>query len=190
MSINIRQAHWPDRFLIWLWRNDPVTRRMEHHDAAVPWDGFKLKFRQDIEDRRRCLMMAERRLSSLGVGQVVFNNGDAVMGINLNPACRGQGLAAPLIELFLGHARRQSPFHRVLARIRSENTPSRRAFARAGFEWVEENAGICVYARDMRGVQHQDGGPNAARQAWLTGGAGPQGPGLVRASAWVTRRWP
>lgn len=162
MDIEIKRARWQDRFAVWLWRNDPQTRDMERDPAAVPWDSFKLRFRVDIADPRRRLMLAERGFDSLGMGYITVKQGlSAVMGINLNPAFRGQRLAAPLIEQFIAFARREMVFNHLTAHIRHENTPSRRAFEKAGFQLQEEGGGICLYARDLI----HSVAPKASRQA-------------------------
>ena len=149
MHYRIRPVRWEDRFVIWMWRNDPQTRRMERSADYVGWDGFKNWLKGSLSDPNRCLLLADTPHDSLAIAQFTLQlDGAATIGINLNPRFRGRRLAVDLIENFITEAHRALPFQRLRANVRAENEASRRTFAKTGFCQIDECAGICVYERD------------------------------------------
>ncbi len=150
MDYRIRPVRWDDRFVIWMWRNDPQTRRMERSADYVGWDGFKGWLKGSLSDPNRCLLLADTLHDSLAIAQFTLQaDGSATIGINMNPHFRGRRLAVALIKNFIADARRTLPFTRLRANIRAENEASRRAFAKAGFVEVNDHDGICVYERRL-----------------------------------------
>lgn len=150
MRYRIRPVRWEDRFVIWMWRNDPQTRRMERNADYVGWDRFKIWLKGSLNDPNRCLLLADTVRDSLAISQFTLErDGVATIGINLNPRFRGRRLAVDLIENFIAEAHRTAPFKRLRANVRAENEASRRAFAKAGFCQIDECAGICAYERDF-----------------------------------------
>lgn len=150
MDYCIRPVRWEDRFVIWMWRNDPQTRRMERSADYVGWDGFKSWLKRSLSDPNRCLLLADTLRDSLAISQFTLQaDGAAAIGINLNPRFRGRQLAVELIENFITEARCSLPFKQLRANIRTENEASRRSFVKAGFQEIRICDGICVYERDF-----------------------------------------
>ncbi len=150
MDYLIRPVRWDDRFVIWMWRNDPQTRRMERSADYVGWDGFKSWLKGSLSDPCRRLLLADTLRDSLAICQFTLQvDGSATVGINMNPRFRGRRLAVQLLEDCIAEARRTLPFKQLRANIRAENEASRRAFAKAGFVEVNDHDGICVYERDI-----------------------------------------
>lgn len=153
MSIcTVRPVRPADYSLIWRWRNDAVTRRMERSSDPVPWPAFDVWLRQMVADPYRCLLIAERQDCPVAFSHVRMErlSRTAEIGININPDFRGQRLATPLIKAFSRYAWARLGFRRIEARIRSVNIPSRRAFAAAGFVHDgEEASGIITMSLSL-----------------------------------------
>lgn len=157
MDWRIRTANLQDCAMLWRWRNDPTTRRMQRNAAPVPWRQYESWYARALSDPHRAILIACRAGGAggddLGVAQFLCADTGrmAEIGLNLNWRYRGSGLAAPLINDFCAEAQRILPFHGVVAHVKAENIASRRAFARAGFALDGEADGILRFRRDFGG---------------------------------------
>ena len=139
----IRPTTLADLTLLWVWRNDAETRRMERDPAILPRAGYCRELKRQLADPAYCLLIAETQTSAVA-GATLRRNGagaarGAEIGIIVDPAWRGRGLASRLIRAFIGHARPALGFVTVFAQIRAENMASYLAFASAGFTlWAEQ----------------------------------------------------
>ena len=119
----------------WLFRlrNDPVTIAASIVAQPVTEAEHRRWLATTLVDPTRALMIvgeidvaiATYRLDGLGASMVEVS-------LTVAPEARGRGLAVPVIRLAAEHAMREGA-DLVLALVRRENVPSRRAFERAGF---------------------------------------------------------
>lgn len=152
---SIRKAANTDAPVLWTWRNDLTTRRMERSPAVVPWERYCDWLAMALADCDRALLIAETRdtpasiARPIAIGHFALSGfgGWAEFGIILAPSVRGRRLATPLIDDFCAVAEMELGFDRVLAEIRVENLPSRAAFRRAGFHEHETVGGITRFRR-------------------------------------------
>ena len=155
MEFEIRRAEPKDCAMLWRWRNDPVTRRAQRLEDPIPWDAYESWYARALASPGRVILIASPADPSAGedLGVAQFTLGRvpemAEIGLNLNPAWRGRGLAAPLIERFCAEGRRHLGFGAVIAHVKAENLPSRRAFIRAGFALDDAEGGILRFRRDF-----------------------------------------
>lgn len=139
MECRIRAAVSEDCAMLWQWRNDPLTRRMQRASDAVPWRQFERWYARALVDPERAILIASPcgggDADDLGVAQFLLHlpAGVAEIGLNLNPRYRGRGLATPLILRFCAEAQRALSCKVIVAHVKAENIPSKRAFTRAGF---------------------------------------------------------
>ena len=138
----IRKAAQGDSDDILAWRNDPVTRAMSRsHDVIRPSDHMTW-FTAALADPRRTLLIGD--LPDRKVGMVRLDHGEtSEVSINLNPLCRGQGLALPLLSLALADIHGT-----VEAEVHDRNLPSLKLFERAGFILQGSRDGWCRFRRD------------------------------------------
>lgn len=142
-SLHLRPARPGDCDMLWEWRNDPQTRRMERQQGFIPRAPYVDWLHAIMASARRRLYVAELAGAGAGLCELALRpDGAADIGINLNPAFRGRRLATPLIRAAIAAAWPDLRFPRVMADIRAENTPSRRAFARAGFVLARDEGAI------------------------------------------------
>lgn len=119
-------------------RNDPVTITGSTTPGTVALGDHLRWLKASLSDPARRLMVvmsdgvdvATYRLDGVGHEAVEVS-------LTVAPEARGRGFAVLVIRLAAEHAVREGA-DRVLAFVRSENMPSLRAFARAGF--VESGA--------------------------------------------------
>ncbi|MDA5194665.1 GNAT family N-acetyltransferase [Govanella unica] len=133
-EVFLRLVRPDDLDLMWGWRNDPHTRRMERVHHMIPRDFYHNWVWHALTSSSRRIYLAEAEGCAIGYSELSLRrDGGADMGINFNPAFRGRGLAGTVIRGAIAAARPELGFDAVWAEIRNQNVPSQRAFARAGF---------------------------------------------------------
>lgn len=135
MTVTTRPATLADSDSLLAWRNDPATRANSVSADPVKPDAHAVWLAQVLDDPDRVLVIGEDA-DGTAIGMVRFDlsNDSAQVSINLAPAARGRSLSAPLLRAaepwIAGRAQV------LIALIKSTNTPSRRAFERAGYRHV------------------------------------------------------
>jgi RimJ/RimL family protein N-acetyltransferase len=86
-------------------------------------------------DKNYSVMIAETDDNALAVCYVYCREKtSAEIGICLNPVFRGQRLSLQLLEAFTAQAQTVMGFRKMRAEVKLINLPSRRLFARAGYQ--------------------------------------------------------
>lgn len=136
----VRDAALEDRQEIWEWWNDPVTRKMMKKTDSVPWEEHCAWFDGVLKDPHRVLCVGS--VDGQKIGNVRFDaQGDDVyeVSINLNPAWRGQGYGAKLLQASIEHLQSTRAVSKLIGGMKKINLPSRRTFEKVGFVITEPN---------------------------------------------------
>ncbi|MDI6816680.1 MAG: GNAT family N-acetyltransferase [Actinomycetota bacterium] len=139
MDIGIREARRDDQKVAHRWANDPDSMRMNAKRGEVPFETFKRLFVELLHDKDVLLLIFEGLCGDgwTPIAQARID-ADGEMSIFIDAAYRGRKLATPLILASIEFARDKLELPRIVAKIRLENTPSIKAFERAGFEAARE----------------------------------------------------
>jgi RimJ/RimL family protein N-acetyltransferase len=145
-EVVLRPATHEDSRRVWEWASDPETRAASFHSGPIPWSEHERWYAASLSGETRHLRIAEAGGAAVGLVRLDRMDGDATaaeIGVNLAPGHRGRGLAAPILLAARAEASSLG-FARVVARIRSGNERSIRAFERAGFAFAgtERVAGV------------------------------------------------
>jgi RimJ/RimL family protein N-acetyltransferase len=146
-AVRLRPATERDIELLWLWRNDPVTRSQSRNTDPISWKAHLRWVRSALGDPGRKILIGER--DSNPVGNVGFHrvDGDMEVSIVVAPGERGKGVGRAMLST----ACADMPGD-LYAAVRTGNEASRRLFESCGFEPVESSeAGFARYLR--RGEQ-------------------------------------
>jgi RimJ/RimL family protein N-acetyltransferase len=151
----LRVATAADASLLLTWRNDEATRAASITTEAVSPETHAAWLNSSLENPRRFLLIAE--LAGLGdhaggpVAMVRFDALDApatwLVSINLAPAARGRGLAAPVLQAGWHWLAANAAVTAVIAKIRVTNAASIGAFERAGYRLTSTADGWHHYER-------------------------------------------
>ncbi|MEZ0482913.1 GNAT family N-acetyltransferase [Fibrella aquatica] len=124
------------------WANDPSTRQQSFNSAPISWEAHEVWFARKVNDPDVLLLVFETN-ENIPVGQVRFErqaDGEVIIGVSVDNAFRGRGLAVQLIReasnVCQHHWRNSNDPEqavRISAYIKPNNQPSIRAFERAGF---------------------------------------------------------
>lgn len=132
----IRLANGADAELILAWRNDPWLVSLSTNRRTVTEEEHRAWFATVLDESRHLLFVVESP-NNVPAGTVRLdrlNATDAVMTIYLLRPFTGQGFGPQALEVACVAAFERWPWLRqVVAYVRSDNQPSLKAFARAGF---------------------------------------------------------
>jgi RimJ/RimL family protein N-acetyltransferase len=138
MNLRYRQATEHDLDLYHGWANDPAVRAQSFNQGAIPYDTHCAWFRRRVAATDGLMLVVEEAGSGEPVGQVRFEDvpENATVGLSIAASQRGKGLAAEMLSQATAEFQRRHPVRGVRAQIRLENTASRRAFEKAGYNLV------------------------------------------------------
>ena len=131
--LTLRAATLADAALLLAWRNDPVTLAASFTSGEVTADEHEAWLTRRLADPSCQLWIAEQAGAPVGQARI---DADGEISISIDSAARGRGLAAQVIEL----ACRAATAPIIVARVKSDNQASLRAFVAAGFEQVRASA--------------------------------------------------
>ena len=116
------------------WANDPVTRQASFNTEPIAWETHVAWLQRRLNDEQCAFYIAED--GTQAVGTVRFDLREAAVAeisLSLAPSARGRGLGPKLIRMGTFAVLDEGFCDEVRGRVKHTNTPSLRAFERAGF---------------------------------------------------------
>lgn len=140
-DLRLRPATGDDIRQVFAWRNDPWIVSLGSSRRLVSWEEHAEWFPRVLADPGRLLLICEDEAGvGLGATRLDMVDGDrATVTIYLMREFTGRGLGVQALvqAAALGFAR--WPIRAIHAYIRTDNRPSRSAFAKAGFLEIERS---------------------------------------------------
>ena len=136
-----RVATAADVALYFDWANDPETRRQSFSSTPINLTTHERWFSRKVVDPDALLLVFETN-EGRPVGQVRFEkqaDHEIIIGLSVDAAFRGQGLAAAMIREGSEVCLERWTEADIVAYIKPDNLASVRAFERAGF--VRQDSG-------------------------------------------------
>ncbi|MEQ1936476.1 MAG: GNAT family N-acetyltransferase [Fimbriimonadaceae bacterium] len=149
LPLRVRKAKQDDGNAMYVWRNDPATRRYFFDPGPISPETHAHWFAESLESKSRHLLIAE---SAHGqpIGVIRFDLsalGDlATVDIYLAPEYRNVGLGKPLLGAGLRWLMDYTKVCKVNAAVASDNQSSCRMFMKSGFQ-----ISSVVYTLDLKG---------------------------------------
>lgn len=143
--INTRLALESDSKVIFIWRNDGLTRSMSLNTDLVAWDGHVKWFESTLKNPNRILIMCLLAETKNRVAIVRFDvqGTRALVSINLAPSMRGKGLGKKCLGESIKFFKENYSFVKALdAEIKDVNIASISSFESIGFTKVKEEQGL------------------------------------------------
>jgi UDP-2,4-diacetamido-2,4,6-trideoxy-beta-L-altropyranose hydrolase len=132
-KLTLRPAEPDDSRSVWIWRNDPVTRRFSQMSDPIAWPDHQRWWNDALNSAHRQLMIAEVDGEPVAVVRFDRSDPDSELSINLAPACRGSGLGGQVLGKACEWFRETHRSERLVATIHRGNAASQRIFEQAGF---------------------------------------------------------
>ena len=138
--LKLRAAAAGDMELYYEWANDPSTRQNAFNQERIEYAEHASWFSNKLASDSALLLVAEDE-HGVPVGQIRFDIADDTAEISFSIAgfYRGRGLGAEILRLGCQALRQRLGCKvRICGYVKTGNTPSNKAFIRAGFEKVGE----------------------------------------------------
>lgn len=133
-QLELRTAGTDDCERLWHWRNDFRTRRSAFDTRPIDLAMHRNWYRGVLDNPGQTLLIGVIRDRKIGVLRYDVAGEIAEVSVYLDPELHGLGLGSRLIAAGNRWIRdNASPINDLVARIRPENTASRKAFGEAGF---------------------------------------------------------
>jgi len=147
-GISLRPATSSDVQWIWQIANDPAVRLASISTDPIPWESHRAWFEARLASGKPLLVV---QIGPQTVGYVRFDDrpDGTEVSIALDSRHRG-GLGGRVLRTACGWWDAEGPGTRLLARVKTDNQASRRAFLRSGFVEVGSERGIVTLARPGR----------------------------------------
>lgn len=131
-QIKVRKASLEDMKLIYDWSNDPLVRSSSYTSEPIPFETHKAWFTKKITEQASLMHIIEYNGTPAGLVRYTINEEDAVIGINISSAFRGQKLGNSFLRQSTA-AFFQEYSKPILAHIKTSNIASVKSFEQAGF---------------------------------------------------------
>ena len=147
--VTLRPAVPADRLALWRWRNDPETRRASFNQAEIPLEDHTRWFEESLARPDRRIYVVQAAGVDAGSVRLDLSGDEATANINLDPEWRGRGIGARALRALCREAFESLGLARLTARVKADNSASRVAFERAGFQVINEGDPL-ILARPAR----------------------------------------
>jgi RimJ/RimL family protein N-acetyltransferase len=144
-GVHLRAATAEDVRQVFAWRNDPWIVSLSTSRRAVAWEEHARWFATMLGDPGQLLLISEDE-HGVGAGTVRLARTDAahaVVTIYLLREFTGRGLGVQMLADACARGFARWPVDTIHAYIRTDNRPSRSAFAKAGFVQVDPPGPEC-----------------------------------------------
>ncbi len=140
-KVTLRSARLDDSHKVWVWRNDPDTRRASLNSEIVPLPTHEVWFRESLSrpDRRMYIVMTDE--AECGVVRLDLSGREAEVSIHLDPRWRGRGAGTLALRVLADEAFGAPEIEVLVARVKADNAASLAAFRAAGFH-VEHDGDV------------------------------------------------
>ena len=127
IAISLRAATADDAELLWLWRNDPLTRFQSRNSAPIAWSDHARWFTGSLSSSATRVLIAERNGIPAGVVRFDQHGADCEVSITVAPGLRGSGIGRHMLRAACEQTTN------LFAVVRDDNQASRRLFESCGF---------------------------------------------------------
>ena len=134
MTLSLRDAAPSDEAILLEWANDPAVRQASFDSSPIAAETHARWYGAKLQSPDTAFFIAEQDGRPVGYARVDRWGPDTgEIAVSVEAAARGQGLGTRLIALAARRGAEYLGASRVVARVRSENEASVRAFVSAGF---------------------------------------------------------
>jgi RimJ/RimL family protein N-acetyltransferase len=144
MSHRLRPVRREDAQLLWVWANDPETRRASGGRDEIPWSRHADWLTGKLADPG-CRFWLLESSGQLALGVIRFDTGDRWRSARLSyavaPEHRRRGYGRELLVQGTAALRREHPEAVIEAAVHPDNPASRLLFERLGWRLVEPVGG-------------------------------------------------
>ncbi len=131
----VRRAVMDDIKDIFEWSNHPLSRKNSFRSEPIGWDEHRKWFAERLADHLTTIYILCSDENKLGSARFEEKKNGIRISVMLNPDYIGKRLGADLIRLATKrYIEEKNPGKHIIAEVKGDNMPSKKAFLRAGFK--------------------------------------------------------
>jgi RimJ/RimL family protein N-acetyltransferase len=134
MTLTVRRVSAADAALLWEWRNDDLVRQNSFSTAPIPWDDHQRWLAARLASPATVIYIIEDGQGPVAQVRYERRADEADVGISVAASARGRGYGRAALTETLEDACAALGVRRIVALVKEDNVPSRRAFEGAGFD--------------------------------------------------------
>ena len=138
---SLRDVRHSDAGFLFLWANDPATRQAALNTDTIAWEEHRSWLDQKLTSPDAKFWVAASEADQ-PLGCIRFDTTDnwesAKLSYTVAPEARGLGIGRRMVEAGVARIQSEHAGLRILAEVRTANTPSLRIFR--GLSWQETGA--------------------------------------------------
>lgn len=138
--LELVEAKPEDCEVVWRINNEPGARAQSLQPASILWEEHVAWYDRILADDNQRLWLAREGGDVVGVVRFRLDGEEATISIALDVACRGRGLGMHVIQAAGARLLAERSTLVLWAHVRATNVASVKAFLRAGYEEVDEQA--------------------------------------------------
>ena len=147
-GVELRRATVEDAEMLWLWRNDPITRAQSRNSEPVVWTEHASWLTSALDNPDRRIFVAEHNGTPVGTirfDRLADQDADEV-SIAVAPGQRRTGIGGAMLKA----ACTETHARAIRASVRADNQASRRLFESCGFALQgRAEPGFLCYVRQV-----------------------------------------
>lgn len=149
----LRKAEANDWARLFCWRNDKATRAAFVNTDAVSISEHMEWLKGALANERTVLLVASDQSSGIAVGTARLDKQKryAECTVTVAPEHRGKGLSIEILSRLHTFLPPQWGCDRIVAKVKSDNWPSLRAFVSAGYVYTRQDKEYAVLERRVGG---------------------------------------
>ncbi len=133
-NISIRIAAIEDMERIYLWSNDPITRKNSFSSEPIIWENHIIWFKTKLQSETSVFYIIENKMDPIAFVHFTKKE-ETTIGITVAPEARGKGFASKCIIVACKEYKKQYN-ETIYAYIKTDNIASQKACFNAGFLYI------------------------------------------------------
>jgi RimJ/RimL family protein N-acetyltransferase len=153
VSVRLRPVRREDGQLLWVWANDPETRRASGGREEISWSAHTEWLAARLQDAG-CRLWILESPGKVALGTIRFDSDDgwasARLSYAVGPEHRRRGYGRELVARGVGALRREHPGALIEALVQPDNVASRALFERLGWRLADRAGERLRFVNDGR----------------------------------------
>jgi len=130
------------------WNNNPLARRNSFRSEPITWKEHERWFNEKLADRFTTIYIFCSETDKIGSVRFEEKQNGVRISVMLNPDYIGKRLGAEFIRKGIDkYIKEKKPNQPIIAEVKGDNLPSKRAFLRAGF--MEDHV-VYIYNKGIK----------------------------------------
>lgn len=136
LSIDLRLVKREDCDLLFSWVNEEAVRRNAFNSNLISYEEHKKWFENKLKDENSIIYICYIQDKVIGQIRVDITGCSGVIDYSIAKEFRGKGYGTEVLKEITKELKRSRPWiNRLAGRVKHNNSPSEKAFKKAGYDW-------------------------------------------------------